>query len=91
MIHAYNYLTYLLITNQGVFERFKWVGNLATFLGAVAVGVSLEAATQAWPFTLYLLGSTVWLIAALILRDRALAWLNTFFVLTNTYAIFVRI
>lgn len=91
MIHAYNYLVCFLLTNKAAFDRFKWAGNIATFVGALAVGVSIETAGQAWPFSLYLFGSFVWLVAASILKDRPLIWLNLFFVLTNAYAIFVRL
>jgi hypothetical protein len=91
MFHAYNYLTYLLLMNQAAFEKFKWIGNITTYVAGLAVGVSLSAATEAWPFALYIVGNLVWFIAAVIMRDRPLFWLNLFFIAANAYAILIRL
>lgn len=91
MIHSLEYLLYELRTDDRLLERFKWLGNISVYAGAVAVSTSIAFAQQAWPFMLYFVGNIVWLIAALTMKDKPLFWMNLFLTGLNSYAIWIRV
>ena len=91
MFHVYNYLLQLLETDKHRLEQAKWVGNGLIYLAACVVAISVTAAQSPWPFAFYLVGSAVWLMAAKIMRDRPLFWMQVFFIFVNGYAIWLRV
>ena len=90
MITAFKYYKYILQTDEKALEQFKWVGNTFTYVAAAAVVTSITFAQQSWPFVLYLIGSSLWLMAAHVIKDRPLFWLNLFFILLNSYGVWLR-
>ena len=90
MITAFKYCKYILETDKKALERFKWAGNAFIYAAALAVAVSINFAQEAWPFIFYLVGATFWVIAAWIIKDKPLFWLNLFFILIDGYGAWLR-
>ena len=90
MFHAYNYLTQLLETDKQTLEIFKWIGNAVTYIAAASIGISLAFAEAIWPFIIYMIGNSIWIKAAYIMKDRPLLWMQVFFISINSYAIWLR-
>ena len=91
MYYAIHYLGLLIIANEQLFQRFKWVGNGLLMTAAMSVAVSAEWAQHAWPFVLYTIGAGMWMYAGMIMKDKALVGLNLFFVVIDVYAIIIRL
>jgi hypothetical protein len=91
MFHAMQYVSWLLIANQHILQRVKWFGTLSTMTAAIFIAVSLNISQQAWPFAIYLIGASVWSYVSLITRDWALLTLNLLFIITDSYAIIIRL
>lgn len=92
MIHAFSYLCYLIQADYKYLQRFKWVGNIASYIAALTISVSIAASLEIWPFLLYMVGNVIWLMAALVIqpKDWPLAWMQIFFLSINSYAILLR-
>jgi len=80
----------LLKTNERALEIFKWAGNAASYIAAIVISISIVAAQSSWPFALYILANLIWIKAALIMEDRPLFWMQAFFIVINSYAIWLR-
>ena len=84
------YLQHLFLTETKLFQTTKWLGNVCIFIGASAIALSIPFSHQIWPFLLSVVGSLIWLFVALVTRERALACYQVFFVIINSYAIYLR-
>ncbi len=89
--HALHYLEFLLLANEEIFNKFKWIGTLSTMTAALIIAVSIDISQQAWPFMIYLIGAFVWTYASYLMKDWALMCLNILFIMTDTYAIIIRL
>ena len=91
MFYALQYLGWILMANQDVFQKFKWTGTILTMCAAIFIAVSLEIAQEPWPFMIYLVGAFIWSYSAILMRDWALLGMNLLFIGTDTYAIIIRL
>lgn len=88
---ATQYLSFLLLSNNTLFQWFKWIGNVWLIFAATAVAVSADWSQEVWPFIMYTLGAGMWVCAGILMRDKALVGLNAYFVLFDGYAIIIRL
>lgn len=81
-------------------EATEWFGNGMTYFSAMVVALWPNIATtigfntnklEWWCFLFYWIGSFVWAIAGWYMKNNRLIWLNVFFVVLNTYAMYIRL
>ncbi|OAN53865.1 hypothetical protein A6A04_13310 [Paramagnetospirillum marisnigri] len=63
----------------------KWLGTGAGIAGALLVALNIPA--SGWGFALFLVSSSSWVVAAIIMRDRPLLALNAAFTAINVLGI----
>ena len=63
----------------------KWIGTASGAMGALLIALNLPE--SGWAFVLFLISSIAWLIAGVVMRDRALWMLNLVYVGIDTLGI----
>jgi hypothetical protein len=71
---------------SGGLTALKWIGTAAGITGAILLSLNIEV--SGWGFVAFLINTTFWMAAGLILRDRSLWSMNLVFTVTNLVGIY---
>ena len=71
---------------MGLVEGLKWLGTGAGILGALLIAANVPS--SCWGFVLFLVSSSSWGVAALIMRETSLVLLQTAFTFINLLGIY---
>lgn len=69
----------------------KWIGTITTIISSLVISISPQLSTYPAAFAGYFVGAAFWLCYALRIKDYPLGVLNCFYLLINSFAIYIRL
>ena len=71
-------------------ENMKWIGTVLFAIGAISISVSPVFATEWWPFAAFFFGHIIWLTVGLLMKDKAIVFMNMMYLPFDIYAVMMR-